>query len=212
MSTIVLRLALIAFVCACSVLRASAEGPAGILLYFKSGNEVFLLLADHSAGKDHGRGWASFGGASKDAETAEQTAARETEEETRGFFSREWLLQKIHNQTPVHDGTFSCFFLEIDFVPIPRIDASRLPSNAPDYAERGPFAWVPFSQVAPYLDSTNTAADKAIIPAEYLPSKTQTNWFWSIWLQNLRIARANGAIPWERTAASRAPVAAGAGK
>lgn len=209
------RLILIALFCAWSAAQTLAEGPAGIVLYFKSGGETYLLLADHSAGKDQGRGWASFGGASKDAESAAETAARETEEETRGFFSRDWLLQKIQNQTPVRDGVFSCFFLEVDFVPIPRIATRRPPTDEPDFAERGPYAWIPFSQVAPHLDSAADPNAKAIIPAEYLPSKTQTNWFWSIWLQNLRIARANGTFPWERSTApatSGSPVAAGAGK
>jgi 8-oxo-dGTP pyrophosphatase MutT (NUDIX family) len=207
-----LRLLLIAIFCAWSATQALAEGPAGIILYFKSGNEIYLLLADHSAGKEQGRGWAAFGGASKDGESAEQTAARETEEETRGFFARDWLLEKIHNQTPVRDGVFSCFFLEVDFVPIPRIATRQPPTGEPDFAERGPFAWIPFSQVVPHLGTPSDPAGKAIISAEYLPSKTQTNWFWPIWLQNLRIARVNGVLPWERTAGSNAPVAAGVGK
>ena len=32
-----------------------AERPAGIVLYFKSGGEIFLLLADH---RESDRGWA----------------------------------------------------------------------------------------------------------------------------------------------------------
>lgn len=202
-----LRLTLL-FIC-CFATQVLAEGPAGIVLFFKSGNEIYLLLADHSPGCDQGRGWAACGGARKDNESAAETAARETEEETRGFLKRDWLLQKIKNQTPVRDGVFSCFFLEIDFIPIPQIATHQPPTNEPDYLERGPFAWIPFSQVAPYLDPAAAPNAKAIISAEYLPSEKQTNWFWSIWLQNLRVARAAGAIPWERTAKSIAPVAAG---
>lgn len=174
-----------------------AAGPAGMILYFRSGGEVFLLLADHAKGPDQARGWAAFGGGQKDQETAAQTAARETEEETNGYFSRDWLLKKIENQKPVVDGIFSCFFAEVDFVPIPPIASRRPPTQEPDYFERGPYAWIPFSKIAPFLAKDADPNSKAIIPAEYLPSGGQTNWFWSIWLQNLRIAQAQGVLPWE---------------
>ena len=39
---------------------AYANGPAGIVLYYRHGNSVFLLLADHAQSK---RGWSAFGGA-----------------------------------------------------------------------------------------------------------------------------------------------------
>ena len=49
---------------------AQAERPAGIVLYFKSGDDIFLLLADH---RESDRG--------HEGESAAETAARETEEE-----------------------------------------------------------------------------------------------------------------------------------
>ena len=202
--TILIFLALIA--------PAMSEGPAGIVLYFKSGGEIYLLLADHARGQDEGRGWASFGGACKDQESAQETAARETEEETLGFFKRDWLLQKIKGQTPVRDGVFSCFFLEVDFVPIPRITTSRPPTSEPDFFERGPYAWIPFSVIAPHLEGDSSPNAKAIIPPEYLPSEKQTNWFWSIWIQNLRVARRSGMLPWEHAAGVTALKPAGAAK
>jgi hypothetical protein len=189
-----------------------ADGPAGIVLYFKTGGEVYLLLADHTGNVDGVRGWASFGGADKKGESAAQTAARETEEETRGFFKRDWLLSKIESQTPMRDGVFSCFYLEIDYVPIPRIANHSLPSKQPDYAERGPYAWIPFSLVAPYLDSASSPNAKAIIAPEYLPTGMKTNWFWSIWLQNLRAARAKAPLPWEARIPIEIPVEGTVGK
>ena len=62
--------------------RASAQGPAGTILYFRSGQDVYLLLAEDSRKT---RGWGSFGGGANEGESPAQTAARETEEETRGF-------------------------------------------------------------------------------------------------------------------------------
>ena len=206
------RFFLVALLCAWPLNWLLAKGPAGILLYFRNGDEVYLLLADHVADKGQVRGWASFGGGEKEGESAAETAARETEEETRGYFKRSWLLEKIRNQTPFDDGLFSCFFLEIDFVPIPLIENHPLPTKEPDFAERGPYAWIPFSQVAVCLDPNFSPNAKGIIPAEYLPSGVRTSWFWSVWLQNLRAARARSPLPWE-TAANRAePIANGVTK
>ena len=39
-----------------------AEPPAGMVLYFQSGDEVYLLLAEHAGSQ---RGWAAFGGGSR---------------------------------------------------------------------------------------------------------------------------------------------------
>ena len=72
--------------------HAIAQDPAGIVLYFKSGNEVYLLLAEDAR---EGRGWATFGGKAREGEHPAETAARETEEETRGYFVRGNLLKKI---------------------------------------------------------------------------------------------------------------------
>ena len=81
-----------------------------MVLFFKSGGEVFLLLADHREGD---RGWAGYGGGPYDGESAAETAARETEEETRGYFLRDDLLAMIKDQEPVMDNGFALFFAEV---------------------------------------------------------------------------------------------------
>ena len=68
------------------------ESPAGIVLYSVVEGEVLLLLADHRL---PGRGWAAYGGAARAGETSAETAARETEEETRGYFKRADLLKDV---------------------------------------------------------------------------------------------------------------------
>lgn len=196
------RFILLLLLCGWAVPVVLADGPAGIVLYFRAGGETYLLLADHSKGVDEARGWAGFGGSAKDGESAAQTAARETEEETNGYFRRDWLLERLGKQLPIVDGVFSCFFLEVDFVPIPRIANHRRPSQERDYFERGPFAWIPYSQVTGYLGAAPVDAPetKPIIASDYLPSGRQTDWLWSIWLNNLRTARTKGPLPWEISA------------
>ena len=50
-----------------------ADGPAGILLYHRDGEDVFLLLANDSKGV---RGWGGFGGNAEPGETPRATAAQ----------------------------------------------------------------------------------------------------------------------------------------
>ena len=71
---------------------ARAESPAGTVLYFKSKGEVFFLLAEYTYEDAQKRGWSSFSGGPEEGETAAETAARQTEEETRGYFSRKEIL------------------------------------------------------------------------------------------------------------------------
>ena len=62
-----------------------AEGPAGIVLYLKSGEETFLLLGED---REDQRGWSAFGGGAQEGESEQETAAREVSEETRGYLSK----------------------------------------------------------------------------------------------------------------------------
>jgi 8-oxo-dGTP pyrophosphatase MutT (NUDIX family) len=170
-----------------------AEDPAGIVLYLTTDHEVYLFLADHTVDTD--RGWAGFGGGGEDGETPAETAARETEEETRGFFDQDDLLKGIKGSEPVFDGTFYLFFLEIGFVPALRIQNNLPASDEVTYRERGPYAWIPYSEVARYIE-TEDPVQKGSIDWKFLPEGTHSDWFWNVWLQNMRNAHSVGALPW----------------
>ncbi len=182
----------------CLSVTVKAENPAGIVLYFKAGAEVYLLLADHSSESAQKRGWAAFGGGANEGESAAETAARETEEETRGYFSRKELLKKIESQEPVCDGRFALFFAEVDFVPALRVANSEVDSEDRAYVERGPYAWVPYSQIEGYLENEIDPAHRHPIDPRYLPERRYTDWFWPVWLRNIRIALESNALPWEQ--------------
>ena len=188
-----------------SCFGVQAERPAGMVLYFKSGDEVFLLLADHRK-KD--RGWAGYGGGPYDGESAAETAARETEEETRGYFLRDDLLAMIKDQEPViDDGGFALFFAEVPFVPAPLVTNNPLPSDDESYVERGPYAWIPYSEVQPYLKGPvepeekhpeeKHPEEKHPIEERLLPGKRYTSWYWQVWLGSVRQAVETNSIPWE---------------
>lgn len=172
--------------------------PAGMVLYFQTEDEVYLLLADHTEPSE--RGWAAFGGGSEDGESAAETAAREAEEETRNFFSRKRLLEGIVNESPVVDGTFHLFFHEIDFVPARRIQNNPLNTDDFSYHERKNYAWVPYSEIRSYL-SDDDGDERKVLDERYLPAETTTGWLWGVWVRNMRVAFEAGAIPWEREVA-----------
>lgn len=175
--------------------------PAGIKFYTRTDDGVFLLLADHVF--PIRRGWADFGGAADAGETIAQTAAREAEEETRGYFKRENLLEAIAGQEPILVGSYAFYFVEVEKVPAETIRNHPVRGVKLAYRERGPYAWVPYSEIERYLE-----ADPAHYPyrhtidSSYLPeSWWATNWFWPPLLGHLRAAKAANALPWEQAPA-----------
>ena len=174
---------------------AAAEPPAGMVLYHRSGDEVYLLLAEH-AGSD--RGWAGFGGGGREGETMGETAAHKAEEESRGFFKRDDLLQRIKGQTPVMDGAFAAYFAEVPYVPSPRVMNHVPPEANEPYLERSAFAWIPYSTIEGYLKEEIDRTKKYPVDAAFLPAGAKTPWFWPVWLGNMRKAYTSNALPWKQ--------------
>ncbi|MDY0313323.1 MAG: NUDIX domain-containing protein [Desulfobacterales bacterium] len=174
----------------------TAGRPAGTVLYTHTDQGVFLLLADHRPPST--RGWGSFGGKHELGENPAQTAARETEEETRGYFHRGVILAAIGNQQPVYDGRFAQFFVEVGHVLPEAIAEAVLPSNDFVYNERGPWAWVPYAEIQRLIEMDDSG-DPLRIDARYLPAGAHTDWIWPTFLHSLLVAIEQGALPWETT-------------
>lgn len=171
---------------------------AGIQFYTETDDGVYLLLADHTF--PIRRGWGEFGGATDAGETPAQTATREAEEETRGYFKRENLLERIAGQEPVLNGGYAFYFVKINKVPVEDIGNYPVHGVKLAYRERGPYAWVPYSEIERYLDAElPQGTSRHTINSEYLPMARwwHTDWFWPALFSNLRAARAVDAIPWE---------------
>lgn len=174
---------------------AGAQKPAGMVLYFQSGGEVYLLLAEHA---NSNRGWAGYSGGPLEGESVEQTAVRKTEEETRGYFKRADLLEKIKGQSPVMDGDFASYFTEVAFVPAQRVMNNPVPENTDVYLERSTFAWIPYSVVEGLLKEDLDRTRKYMIDPAFLPAGSQTQWFWPAWLSNMKKAVETQALPWQQ--------------
>jgi ADP-ribose pyrophosphatase YjhB (NUDIX family) len=182
--------------CLCGT--APAEQAAGMVLYFQSSGEVYLLLAEHADSK---RGWAGFGGGARPGETAAETAAHKAEEESRGYFKRADLLQQIKDQAPVMDGDFASYFAEVDFVPTPSIMNHPVAEDNEDkdaYLERSTFAWIPYSSIEAFLRQDIDRTKKYMVAPAFLPAGSETQWLWPIWLGNMRKAVITQALPWEK--------------
>ena len=164
---------------------------------FRAGDAVYFLLADHRHEGAKTRGWAGFSGGGNKGESRAETAARQTEEETRGYYSREVLLRKIESVEPIHDGGFTFYFVEVDFVPAVRVANHQKGTKEEDLLERGPYAWIPWTEIKKYLGSDIDRRRTYPIDRRYLPEGRNTHWFWPLWLGNLRRAVETGALPWE---------------
>lgn len=188
------RIAFLIILLVATSLRAAEDGPAaGIILYSETPEGIQLLLADHAAPSQ--RGWAAFGGHHEVGETAAQTAARETEEETRGYYKRDTLLKAIKGKSPFFDGPFAFYFVRVDYVDPAEIATHPVPSNSSYFLERGPYAWVPYSELERFFDP-ETVTFPLTINSKYLPGDRNTDWVWPLWLHNLAGIAGRDQLPW----------------
>ncbi len=173
----------------------AAEAPAGMVLYFESGGEVYLLLAEHAGSS---RGWAGFGGGPLTGESVVETATRKAQEESRGSFNSADLMKIIGDDMPVMDGDFASYFTRVPFVPAPSIMHHAVPEENDAYLERSTFAWIPYAAVAPMLAEDIDRKKKYMIDPAFLPAGSETQWFWPIWLGNMRKAVVTQSLPWQK--------------
>tara|TARA_B100001094_G_scaffold317707_1_gene360428 strand:+ start:591 stop:1187 length:597 start_codon:yes stop_codon:yes gene_type:complete len=172
------------------------EKPAGTVVFFRDQDETYILLAEHAGST---RGWAAFGGGDIKKETYLQTAARKTHEETRGYFSIAEILKKIENESPLMDGDYATFFVEVPFVPIPLIQNKPLTksANLDAYSEREKFAWIPLTVIEHYFSADVEKGKKYNIDSKYLPNERTTDHLWPVWLKNMRKGYIAKMLPWQ---------------
>jgi hypothetical protein len=174
---------------------ALAQSAAGTLAYTWVDGEIMLLLADHAIGEERSRGWGGFGGSRKEGETLVEAAARETEEESRGYYPRALVQHNIRNQAPVIDGKFALFFLEVPYIDAALIYRQPVAGLPEAYHERGPFAWMPYTTIIRNLEKLRPGQRMEIEP-DLLPEAAASTWYWDIWLGNIIAALGADAMPW----------------
>ncbi len=173
--------------------NALSSCGAGTVLYVALKDETYLLLADHKLTGQRYRGWSGFGGLC-DGEPDAVAAARETEEETKGFYSRKEIFAKLSSSPKIRVGDFTTFFVAVDYIPVILINNQRSSPPSAAYAERGPYAWIPYSVVRQAFERRQ--AGRTQIPGKYLPPAAQTDWFFEPFLTSLRTAKKAGILPW----------------
>ena len=57
---------------------------------------------------------------------------------------------------------------------------------------------IPYSAVEGYLQEDIDRKKKYTIDPAYLPAGSQTQWFWPLWLGNMRKAMVTQALPWKK--------------
>ena len=167
---------------------------AGTVLYFKFKHETYLLLADHNWSYQRTRGWSGFGGRC-DGELPDSAAARETNEETKGFYSRKEILAKLDPQASIRVADFTTYFLEVDFMPANVINNYEASHKSTGYHERSPYAWVPISAIWQAFE--NKKSGRICLPTKFLPPEANTDWLFEPFVTSLLAARSGGILPWD---------------
>ena len=172
--------------------NAFASCGAGTVLYFSLKGESYLLLADHNWRLQRDRGWSGFGGLC-DGDPVDVAAARETEEETMGFYNRGEILARLGSSPKIHVGDFTTFFVELDYVPAVVFNNQKPTSNAASFNERGPYAWIPFAEIWQAIE--NKRSGQAHILNKYLPPNAHTDWLFNNFVLSLIEAKRAGVFP-----------------
>ena len=173
--------------------NAYADCNAGTVLFFKFNGETYLLLADHSLSSHSRRGWSGFGGRCDGDEKPGETAARETEEETEGFYGRAKILEKLRSSSSIKVNDFRTFFVEVEPAPAVLLNNQKQKIQGSGYNERGPYAWIPVSEIWQAIE--NKGSGPAHIPKKYLPSNAQTNWLFKDFVLGLIEAKRAEIFP-----------------
>ncbi len=177
--------------------NAAANCGAGTVIYFKFKSGIYLLLAAHTWSHQRERGWSGFGGFCGD-DPVDVAAARETEEETKGFYRRNEILARLGSSPKIRVGDFTTFFVEVDYVPAIVINNKKPSDRTAGYFERGPYAWIPFSVIWQAIAKRQTG--RVQIPGKYLPPDKRSNRLFEPFVTSLLAAKTAGILPWEQPA------------
>ena len=179
-----------------SVFAEEEVSGAGAVLYTSIRGSNFVLLADH---KGLRRGWAAFGGG-LDNEEPVVAAAREVEEETNGLLEKSDLLKKLGDAKYIQESNgqwqYTTYFLKIDFKASSEFNAASKTSRLKSYNERGPYSWVPVSELSAAVMRYRKGERNISIPVQYLPSCSGNNYYWNVFLKSLDEAFKQGVVNW----------------
>lgn len=174
------------------VLQVWSQTAAGIVIYCEKEDGVWVLLADHAWNK---RGFATFGGSHEKGETFQDTAVRETSEETRGYYKQEDLRKGIAGQEGVDFVIYRMFFMKV-----PYVDAAELEKlkGIGAGAERRHYVWVPARELSKHFPNVADLRAPLQMDKAYLPAKAKHDYYWRLWLTQMAEAQRQGAFPWQK--------------
>lgn len=163
------------------VLAACAPNhtAAGVILYSRSQGVTYVLIADHA---DSDRGWGTFGGHREQGESVPGAASRELHEETRCVYN---IPDDVLTEKPsVERGSFKSYIVEVPMVSTGAFDRDSVSSECKggDFDERGPWVWIPLSEIVRSLDEGD-ASGNFQLRREFIPEGSTTK----LWDESARI-------------------------
>ncbi len=194
MKKIILTVSTVLFLLSPCAVSENTCQSAGTVLYTLHEGKLLLLLADHSIKKK--RGWASFGGKC-DGDTPKHSAARETWEETRGYYPIETIKPLLRDDFKIETGEFVAYFVKVPFTPIKNIANFPLPKNKKKFKERGPYAWVDFAVITKTLANKkkHEKAGRYQLPDNLLPNNKNSGWLYHKFVGVIQQARRENIFP-----------------
>jgi len=124
------------------------------------------------------------------------TAARETSEETRGYYNQAGLLKMISGQKPIRQSGFSLYFAEVPYVSAKKIMAHPIKRWSPGYFETQHYAWVPFFEIEPLLTKNNLTESDLQLHPRHLQRTSRSKVYWKVWIDQLKQVQMNDGFPW----------------
>ena len=125
-----------------------------------------------------------------------ETALREFREETRCVYDA-IAPESVATMPVVSLGGFRSYAIEVPYVPAQDFTSRPAPAgcSAPEYRERGPWAWIPLAAIEAVLDD-GSAESVYVLPEEFVPPGA-TRTLWSASAKVLEKAIAEGVLPSE---------------
>ncbi len=151
-----------------TVSSSMASDSAGVFLYFKDGNQTWVLLGhDGSYGN-----WSDFGGGKKNIDSSlKDTALRELGEETRFIYGNTIPVELEEPYETGKNKNYLQYFAKIPFTPIPILCRSSPNKLLSDETEVNAYMWIPLESLLNVVQNKPNKNDYRDIklPENYIP-------------------------------------------
>jgi hypothetical protein len=143
-------------------LAATDANSAGALLYFKQGDQIWVLLGHERNYME----WCDFGGKKINIDKdLKETAIREIGEETSHIYdSSNVVLDGLY-----YTGKYHQYFAEVAFMPVPVLMHANLKMKKSEELEMNAYMWIPLKVLFDAVKCNTEPFNNVQLPLKYIP-------------------------------------------